>query len=462
MDQDSFRSLLSGSGSTSQTTVESGPRGSPLINTSAKPKQIHASKPAFKPRKVKKTNEGKYRDRAAERREGEGNDYAHVESILEDFERQSAKNENKKAIEEQHRYTGGDVPTEGLDMALLEQNKARTTLSSAEDDEILENTYMKASTVPKKRTRTDILNELKQKRSELGRACDQVDSKNVAQSKDGGEILEEAKKQGKFKPIGFKPIGNSGEREKRKKFKSGDGTAKDGERKKKKHKVEAELPSTAEILTPMPTTSKANTGPEPESLGDDFDIFAGAGEYEGIDLGNDDDEEEGEVELELPTERGDTLLGLVSTVGSKGWFVTEDDEIETTSIPSGPIIQFSTSQGSGSQIPSAPPGGRPRDDRYGDGQTGEVSDAVRLQPLSSSALPSIRDFLAMDEAAEAAEKRRKRKEKKKNGGGSGGAGSKSVEEKVNRDYQRLQSYTSKREASGSRYHLSPYNSQFGK
>lgn len=31
----------------------------------------------------------------------------------------------------------------------------------------------------------------------------------------------------------------------------------------------------------------------------------------------------------------------------------------------------------------------------------------------------------------------KRKEKKKNGGGSGGADSKSVEEKVNRDYQRL-------------------------
>ncbi|KAL9714134.1 hypothetical protein Ac2012v2_002443 [Leucoagaricus gongylophorus] len=413
MDQDSFRSLLSGSGSTSQTTVESGPRGSPLINTSAKPKQIHASKPAFKPRKVKKTNEGKYRDRAAERREGEGNDYAHVESILEDFERQSTKNENKKAIEEQRRYTGGDgdhsIPTKGLEMALLEQNKARTTLNSAEDDEILENTYMKASTVPKKRTRTDIPNELKQKRSELGRACDQVDSRNAAQSKDGGEILEEAKKQGKFKLIGFKHIGNSGEREKRKKFKSGDGTAKDG-----------------------------------------------AGEYEGIDLGNDDDEEEGEVELELPTERGDTLLGLVSTVGSKGWFVTEDDEIETTSIPSGPTIQFSTSQGSGSHIPSAPPGGRPRDDRYGDGQTGEVSDAVRLQPLSSSALPSIRDFLAMDEAAEAAEKRRKRKEKKKNGGGSGGAGSKSVEEKVNRDYQ------SKREASGSWYHLSPYNSQFEK
>ncbi|KAL9713578.1 hypothetical protein Ac2012v2_003189 [Leucoagaricus gongylophorus] len=159
MDQDSFRSLLSGSGSTSQTTVESGPRGSPLINTSAKPKQIHASKPAFKPQK---TNERKYRDRAAERREGEGNDYAHVESILEDFERQSTKNENKKAV-------GLLLSTHSVHIMNPDtRGDARTTLNSAEDDEILENTYMKASTVPKKRTRMDILNELKQKRSQLG------------------------------------------------------------------------------------------------------------------------------------------------------------------------------------------------------------------------------------------------------------------------------------------------------
>ena len=179
-------------------------------------------------------------------------------------------------------------------MALLEQNKARTTLSSAEDDEILENTYMKASTVPKKRTRTDILNELKQKRSELGRACDQVDSKNVAQSKDSGKILEEVKKQGKFKPIGFKPIRNSSKREKKKKLKSGDRTTKCNKRKRKKHKVEAKpqterktkLPRLAEILTLMPTTSKENTGPKPKpepeskSLEDDFDVFADAGKYQ--------------------------------------------------------------------------------------------------------------------------------------------------------------------------------------
>jgi len=48
-------------------------------------------------------------------------------------------------------------------------------------------------------------------------------------------------------------------------------------------------------------------------LGEDFDIFAGAGEYEGIDFGNDDGEGEGEgeAEMELPSERGDASLGSV-------------------------------------------------------------------------------------------------------------------------------------------------------
>jgi len=82
-------------------------------------------------------------------------------------------------------------------------------------------------------------------------------------------------------------------KERKRRNSSQERTTKCGERKRKKHKVEAvpqaerktELPLTAEILTPMPTTSKENTGPEPKpepeskSLGDDFDVFAGAGEY---------------------------------------------------------------------------------------------------------------------------------------------------------------------------------------
>jgi len=113
--------------------------------------------------------------------------------------------------------------------------------------------------------------------------------------------------------------------------------AENGERERKKRKVEAdaqveaEKPSATEMLPPIPTTSKVTTEPEPQSLGEDFDIFAGAGEYEGIDFGNDDGDEEGEVEMGLPSERGDASLGSVPT---------EDDKIEATAIPSGPTIQL--------------------------------------------------------------------------------------------------------------------------
>jgi bisphosphoglycerate-independent phosphoglycerate mutase (AlkP superfamily) len=42
-------------------------------------KNIDSSETAFKPRKLKKqAGNSRYRDRAAERRLGEGNDYAHV------------------------------------------------------------------------------------------------------------------------------------------------------------------------------------------------------------------------------------------------------------------------------------------------------------------------------------------------------------------------------------------------
>jgi len=106
--------------------------------------------------------------------------------------------------------------------------------------------------------------------------------------KDSSKILEEVKKQGKFKLIR-----NSRKREKKKKLKSGDRMTKCDKRKRKKHKVEAEpqterkteIPRLAEILTLMPTTSKENTGPkpkpEPESkfLEDDFDVFVNAGKY---------------------------------------------------------------------------------------------------------------------------------------------------------------------------------------
>ncbi|EEB92159.1 hypothetical protein MPER_09375 [Moniliophthora perniciosa FA553] len=74
----------------------------------------------------------------------------------------------------------------------------------------------------------------------------------------------------------------------------------------------------------------------------------------------------------------------------------------------------------------------------------DEQEQIRLMPLEGSAMPSIKDFLAMDEAAELADKKKKRKEKQKNK--KGDPDSKvTTEAKVNRDYQRLKSFTDKRD-----------------
>lgn len=73
--QPSFSGLIARSGSRCQA-VRSLLSKSFLRPYICSRKTIDASKPAFKPRKVKKQSDAKYRDRAAERRGGEGNDYA--------------------------------------------------------------------------------------------------------------------------------------------------------------------------------------------------------------------------------------------------------------------------------------------------------------------------------------------------------------------------------------------------
>jgi IK cytokine len=116
----------------------------------------------------------------------------------------------------------------------LEQNKAKAaTVSNVEDDEALEQAFLgvdggasvdavETAPQPKKKSRQDLIRELKEKHGQAKPAED-----NAA---DTG--IEEAKKVGKFKPIGFKPIGGDSEGKKRKKEKEG------GEKKKKKRKVE--------------------------------------------------------------------------------------------------------------------------------------------------------------------------------------------------------------------------------
>ncbi|KAH7907476.1 RED-like protein N-terminal region-domain-containing protein [Hygrophoropsis aurantiaca] len=418
MDQDSFRQLLHktprnqpSSGSTS-TSIPKTSRTS-KASSKTKAKAPGAAEPAFKPRKLKSADL-KYRDRAAERRDGNGNDYAEVEAVLEDFEKRTA-NDDKDAVEQQRRYLGGDsdhsILVKGLDMALLEQNRARA-VASTDDDDTLEQAFIEATsgpvnTVPKKRTREDIIRELKEKRQKGGGSrppdeAEVVDTAKPVQS-DDIDALAEAKKAGKFKPIGFKPIGERKETKgKKKRSKEGD---KGDERKKKKRKeekpAETEPDKEKEVSPPLPLPPpSAPEAEEPPPLDEDYDIFAGAGAYEGIDLGESDesDHEAGPSKLKSPEAVQDEGHSPPTALPPKnGWFADDEEPAASALVPAVPPADDA-------DVPMAPANAEDEPDS---------EQLVRLQPLESSALPSIRDFLAMDQAAEAREKRKARKEKQK-------------------------------------------------
>ncbi|TFK48543.1 hypothetical protein OE88DRAFT_540679 [Heliocybe sulcata] len=415
MDQESFRQLLESRRGTQSNAngTPTAPRGSLVGKPKTKAKTVSASEPAFQPRKVKKP--GKYRDRATERREGGPNDFAEAEALLEDFEKRNAEAAD---LEDKRRYLGGDsehsILVKGLDFALLEQNKARVAAEAAAvDDELLEKAFEEVAVVPKKRTREEIMRDLKAKRKK-----GDVDINVNAEGEDEGaraekekeqkeKDLEEAKKKGKFRPIGFKPIGGAAEEGKKKKKKEKD----EGERKKKKRKIESAAPAPTEDKTTatrnaQPSTSKqeapqlpapAISPPEPEPMDDDFDIFAGAGEYEGVDLGDDEDEEEGEVAAEQSRPEGSPTAEEPSEppAGTK-WFATDD---ERPALPSGPppILEKLKAKA--------------RTPQPEEGE--EEEQPARLAPLAGSAIPSIKEFLRMEEEAEKEKKKKARRDKKK-------------------------------------------------
>lgn len=372
-------------------------------------------------------------------------------------------------VEQIRRYLGGDaahtVLVKGLDFALLEQQKAKVSATDAvEDEEALEavfnNTSIPSSTpsesVPtskaagKKRTREELLKELKVKR-----AKGEVAAAPVIEDK----ALEEAKKVGKFKPIGsgFKPIA-----------KTKDGRGLGGSvKKKKKRKVEEAVGSKDQVNPPevvgeavdghtgiVATSERHDSkrtkspGPEPEALPEDFDIFADAGEYEGLNIGDDDDDdsEKGVSDGEIREGRSSKDVAMrdaerreaediADAQRRKKWIEDEEDE-DQVQIPASPPDL----KGKGKE--KSPPSSR--EDSV-PARRSPTPEPARLAPLASSAFPSIRDILAADEALELEDKRKARKEKKKAGGGGGGEGkSVSKEAKLNRDYQKLKSYQEKK------------------
>jgi len=322
----------------------------------------------------------------------------------------------------------------GLDFALLEQNKARS-LNSADDDESLEKAFLAASsgepsTVPKKRTREDLIRELKEKRG--SKPTEDASMSKTAEPE--SRLLEEAKQKGKFKPIGFKPIGDGDTKKKTKKKVETEG--KNGERKKKKRKVEVaskDVNGTAVdasekgSMLPPPVPSKAlETLPpavsEPESLDEDFNIFADVGEYEGIGLESDDDD------YDNPKKSSDVNTPQEAEVPNihRRWIGTDEPEYTPSANPP-ELLQKDSTEPSVSH--SLPPEGEE-----------EEEQPTRLVPLASSTLPSIKEFLAMEKAAGSYGKKKKGKDKKKSGGTNedGGEQSKKLnaEAKAERDYKR--------------------------
>lgn len=329
-------------------------------------------------------------------------------------------------MEIQRRYLGGDsehsILVKGLDRSLLEQNKARAALSTEDDDE-LEEAFMEATShtpinLPKKRTREELLRDLKEQRASNA-------EQGPKTADEEARLLEEAKQKGKFKPIGFKPIGSTSGGKQNKTKRNAD----DVERKNKKRKVDNEVLANKtgskdnSLMPPPPVPTKVQPKskmPEPEEpIDGDFNIFADAGEYEGVDVGDDDDDESVPRVARESEERDESS----SSTAPRRWIPSDEAETPPTKPSIPPLSEVTTSS-----------------HKVASDDESEDEQPMRLVPLSSSALPSIKDFLAMDQAAGSYDKKKKRKNKKKAGVGDddndAGQKQKNVEAKVDRDYKR--------------------------
>ena len=286
-------------------------------------------------------------------------------------------------------------------MSLLEQNKARAA-ASTEDDDTLEKAFLEASSgpaVPNKRTREDIIRELKAKRNSESSGFLNSTSESL---EDDASKLEKARKAGKFKPIGFKPIGVQND-EKSSKKRSKEQNVTRG--KKKKRKIE-EIPGSSQSVTAIPhseveqpveqqgSRAEASIQRLPSPPAEDIDIFAGVGDYEGFVGDDDSDEDDSDPARKTKPEHDRDLIQARS---SRGWFGDDQDDETSGQLPA-------PTEDATPQLPPVNP----------TPQVDEEEGALRLKPLETSALPSIRDFLAMDAAAEKEDKRKARREKRKN------------------------------------------------
>jgi IK cytokine len=322
-------------------------------------------------------------------------------------------------------------------MALLEQNRSRlASVQGKEDDETLEEMFLQAvpaSDAPiearagKKKTKQDLIRELKAKRLASGSAA----------AESYAEIpTDDTKKSGKFKPIGFKPVGGGVVDDKRKR-KTEEGITGEKKKKRKKRKVEpgtgeagpskVEADFTAadtqdvDMLPPSVSNSSQQKQPPPEiqetsqeapvlevEPDDDGDIFAGAGEYEGLIVSDDgDDEDEDEEKNDLPPQTQTDETQPVEERIRTNWF-NDEPEANASPLPAEPTTALS---------PQTKVADTPQKDAHDSDEDMDEEQPMRLQPLHSSAIPSIKDLLQMDSSVgkRGGKGPKKRKAKKKGG-----------------------------------------------
>ncbi|KAK4045970.1 hypothetical protein OIV83_006481 [Microbotryomycetes sp. JL201] len=413
MDQEAFRALLA-----SNTATRSGPKQrlgtapssskrTPATNASAttlssstatefKPRKTHSKNPQ-KDVKQKSSVPPGYRDRAAERRSGKDGDFTQAEKLLEASDRAFEHNQgvDEETFKEQMKYLGGDaehsILVKGLDMALLEREKAKqanesdVTLEQVEDE--LDRALLeKAEKRTKKRTRDDLIAELKAR----------------AASGSAGADVEADRQERKSKPTGFKPIGwkavESAEPEKKKKKKKKKKVVQQDETKDEVAPAVAPTAGATEPKTepsrPLPTTL-----PTIDVEDDDFDIFGGAGDYKGMDTDSDSDNG-----AKTPRPAPEVSSTTTEAGVKRKYFDDDDDDDMTRTTAPTTVTQLASNAAVAAAAASTS-----HETGDGENEDDETSSGTRLQPLAGSAIPSVRDLLDMDDAAEKEEKRKQRK-----------------------------------------------------
>lgn len=269
-------------------------------------------------------------------------------------------------------------------MALLERMKyeqsreSDKTIEQVEDE--LDRVFLAEPVKSKKRTRDEVLAELKAGKGLVlpSLPLDDVDS------------LERAKAAGRFKPIA--KLSQASSKPKK------DGVASGPKKKRKKVKAESEgnmapppLSSTSTSQNLLPTLTR----PSEPTFDADADIFGDAVPYEGMDSDDSDSDSDSEKSARPPP----PPPSLPPTTAKPRYFDDEEEEdLQPSSTAPSSVTNLSNPAVNTDGIRSKPLTGNEEEE--------EEPIPMKLQPLSGSSVPSVRDLLDMDAAAEKAEKRK--------------------------------------------------------